>query len=357
MQLSTKQLKQNIIAQVREAGDSKQALRIVGGNSKAFYGERITATPLLLGHYSGVVKCDPQESFLTAKAGTPLLEINQLLSEKQQMFPFEPPAFGTTATLGGCLATGLAGPARATFGAVRDATIGVRIINGRGEVLRFGGSVMKNVAGYDVSRLMCGACGTLGVILEATIRLRPKLKKECTIRLDLNATQAIAKTSTWVNAGLPLTASFHCDGQLFLRLSGHRKSVAAARQKISGDEVPDSPGFWSEVREHQHPFFKKAKNLWRLSLAPHSPPLGLPGDCAFEWGGALRWLATDVPAQQVRAVLEQHGGHACLFRSEKPGTAPIFHPPTPGLLKLHQRIKHAFDPLSILNPGKIYPGL
>ncbi len=357
MQLSTNSPKQEIIAQVCEAGDKKQPLQIIGGNSKAFYGENIEAKALPVGHHSGIVKCDPQESFLTAKGGTPLCEIERVLSEKQQMIPFEPPGFGATATLGGCLATGLSGPARATFGAVRDATLGVQIINGRGEVLRFGGNVMKNVAGYDFSRLMCGACGTLGIILEATIRLRPKLEKECTICLDLNATQAIDKISTWTNAGFPITASFHCDEQLFLRLSGHRDSVAVARRKIGGNEISDGPRFWSEIREHRHPFFKQAKTLWRLSLAPHSPTLGLSGRGAFEWGGALRWLATDIPAQQVRMVVEKHGGHACLFRSTKQSAVPVFHPIAPGLLNLHKRIKHAFDPLSILNPGKLYPGV
>jgi glycolate oxidase FAD binding subunit len=285
-----------------------------------------------------------------------LAEVEALLAERGQMLPFEPPHFtapGQTsaATVGGMVAAGLSGPGRPWSGAVRDAILGVKIINGRGEVLGFGGQVMKNVAGYDLSRLMAGALGTLGVILEVSLKVLPRPAQVLTLVQELDAAGAIQRLAGWGRLPLPVSASLHFEGRLHLRLSGTTLGVAAARKSIGGEEA-DSV-IWEAVREQRLDFFQGDAPLWRLSLPP-TAKLDLPGTVLTEWGGALRWLRTDAPAARIRAAASVAGGHATLFRSND-GTAEVFQPLSPVLLALHRQLKQSLDPRGILNPGRMYP--
>lgn len=341
---------------VGDAARTATPLRICGGNSKTFYGRAPHGTVLDVGAHRGVINYEPTELVLTARAGTPLARIEALLASEQQMLGFEPPAYGTTATLGGTIAGNFSGPRRAYAGAARDFVLGMRIVNGKGEILRFGGEVMKNVAGYDVSRLMTGALGTLGVILDVSLKVLPRPETERTIRLECNARVAIERLQALAQQPWPISASCHVDGQLYIRLSGTAGAVHAACLALGGDTLDAADVFWQQVREHQHAFFADTSPLWRLSIDAAAPPLVLDGAWLMEWGGALRWLKTDRDAVAVRAAAEQAGGHAILFRDGTHRDA-VFHPLAPGLLGLHRQLKQAFDPAGILNPGRLYAEL
>jgi glycolate oxidase FAD binding subunit len=356
---------QNLIEQfsltVREAGRDRHPLRIQGSGSKLFYGRPVQGDALDITPYRGIVSYEPTELVLTARAGTPLVEIEAALAANRQMLPFEPPHFGPGATLGGCVATGLSGPRRAYAGAVRDYLLGVRIIDGKGEVLRFGGQVMKNVAGYDVSRLMAGSLGTLGLLLEVSLKILPLPVEELTLRFDMAEPEALATMNRWAAQPLSLSATCHHDGVLTVRLSGASAAVRSVRQKLGGEIVTDAGGFWHVVREQRHPFFLSAHSLWRLSLPSTAAAITLPGHQLVEWGGALRWLASDAPHATIRQAAAALGGHATLFRSAKPGAESNpefniepFQPLTAPLLQLHRRLKQCFDPHGILNPGRMY---
>lgn len=339
---------------IRQAAAERSPLAIHGGRSKAFYGRSVPGAPLDLTAHAGIVAYEPTELTLTARAGTPLTEIETLLAEHGQMLPFEPPHFGPSATLGGMLAAGLSGPRRPWAGAVRDALLGVKLINGRGEVLTFGGQVMKNVAGYDVSRLMAGSLGTLAVILEATVKVLPRPAVERTLTWPVDATEAARRLIVWGRRPLPLSASLHHAGRLWVRLSGSHEGVAAARAVIGGEAT--DPTVWIQVREQTLPFFQSDAPLWRVSLPAAAPPLELLGEELIEWGGALRWLRTSASAESVRRRAATLGGHATLFRGHD-GEGQVFQPLPPALLDLHRRLKAAFDPHGIFNPGRLYPEL
>lgn len=340
---------------IRRAAAESTPLHIVGGNTKHFYGGPVAGEALQVAAYRGIVDYEPSELVLTARCGTPLREVEATLAEQGQMLPFEPPHFGEGATLGGCVAAGLSGPRRATSGAVRDYVLGVRMLDGRGTELSFGGRVMKNVAGYDVSRLMAGSLGTLGVILEVSLKVLPRPRAECTLRLEMDEAKAIETMNALAGKPLPVSATFHHEGLLWIRLSGSESAIRAARSKIGGEEVAEDEAFWTSVREQTHPFFTSSPRLWRLSIKTTSPPLGL-GPQAMEWGGALRWIARDAPAAEVRAAAQRAGGHATLFRGAD-GATPVFHPLPATLEHIHRRLKHAFDPAGILNPGRLFPGM
>ena len=262
------------------------------------------------------------------------------------------PVMGT-ATLGGCVAAGLSGPRRAYAGAVRDVVLGVRMLDGKGSDLRFGGQVMKNVAGYDVSRLMAGSLGTLGVLLEVSLKTLPLPATEITLRREHTAAEAIALMNEWAGRPLPLSATCHIDKFLYVRLSGAVAAVRAARDKLGGEEVTDGAAFWQSLREQQLDFFRQPLPLWRLSIRSTTPPLNLPGQQLLEWGGALRWLESDADAKVVREAAALGGGHATLFRA-RDKSAGVFQPLPPMMMRLHQRLKQSFDPAGILNPGRMY---
>lgn len=328
-------------------------LAILGSGSKAFLGHPVEGAFLEVAGHRGIVSYQPSELVITARAGTRLDEIESTLAQAGQMLPFEPPHFGADATLGGAVAAGLSGPRRPWGGAVRDLVLGVRMLNGRGEFLRFGGEVMKNVAGYDVSRLMAGSLGTLGVLLEISLKVLPRPAAQATLVQQMGAAEAIRCCTRLARRSLPVSAAYWEAGLLHLRLSGAAEAVTAASASIGGDRDDDSD-FWLRVREHQTPLLAGARALWRLSLPATTPPLGLPGTTAIDWAGAQRWLVSDATADSVRRASAEAGGHATLFRGDH---ALRFHPLPAPLMAVHKRVKQALDPAGILNPGRMYPEL
>ncbi len=347
---------QRLSEAIRDAAARKRPLRIRGGGTKDFYGGAAQGDELSTLAYRGIVAYEPTELVITARAGTPLAEVEAALREKGQMLAYEPPHFGDSATLGGCIATGLSGPRRPYAGAARDFVLGVRILDGKADDLRFGGQVMKNVAGYDVSRLMTGSLGTLGVLLEVSLKVLPLPAFETTLLLRCGEAEAISLMNEWAGKPLPITATAFHNGELSVRLSGARVAVEAATKKLGGAPVEPAraESFWTGVREHANPFFAGSGPLWRLSVNSTTPSLDLPGQQLIEWGGALRWLKSAADAKTIRDAAARSGGHATLFRGgDKPGG--VFHPLPPALMKLHRNLKQAFDPAGVLNPGRLYP--
>jgi len=330
-------------------------LCIRGGGSKDFYGGPLRGERFSVSAYRGIVDYAPTELVITARAGTPLAEIEAVLREQGQMLAFEPPHFGSSSTLGGCIAAGLSGPRRPYTGAARDFVLGVRMLDGAANDLHFGGQVMKNVAGFDVSRLMAGSLGTLGVILEVSLKVLPLPAVETTLRLAKTAADAIALVNAWAGQPLPVSATAWTGGNLVVRLSGAAAAVDAAAKKLGGERIDPEQAqrFWLGVREHTDPFFNTGKPMWRLSLKSTTPPLNLPGAQLIEWGGALRWLATDADAPTLRAAAALSGGHATLFRASDK-SAGVFQPLPPALLTIHRKLKRTFDPAGIFNPGRLY---
>ena len=344
---------------IRAAHANGSPLVIQGGGSKTFYGNPDEGEVLGTRTLSGVLDYQPKELVLTARAGTSLAEIEALLAEQNQMLAFEPPHFGGAATLGGCVASGLSGPRRPYAGAVRDFVLGVRIIDGTGQPLRFGGQVIKNVAGYDVSRLMVGALGTLGLITEVSLKVLPQPAAETTLQFELDEAAAIEKMNRMAGQPLPLSATSWHAGLLTVRLSGATSAVQAAQARLGGEVLKDAAPFWLRLRDHATPFFEvrpaaSNQQLWRLAVKPTTPPLKLGDAQWIEWGGAVRWLVSDLPAAALFAAATGCGGHATLFRGKAPAEG-VFNPLTPALLTLHRNLKQRFDPRGILNRGRLYP--
>ncbi|CAB3779880.1 hypothetical protein LMG28614_00944 [Paraburkholderia ultramafica] len=289
----------------------------------------------------------------TKSAGTPLAELNATLDAAGQMLPCEPPAFDGAATVGGMVAAGLAGPRRPWSGSVRDFVLGCRVITGHAKHLRFGGEVMKNVAGYDVSRLLAGSFGCLGLITEVSLKVLPKPRALACLALDLDAGEALRELSAWRRAVLPVSAACHVDGRLHVRLEGGVGSVASAVDRIGGNEL--EPRFWEDLREHRLAFFAGPRALWRLSLPNASPLFDLPGDTLLDWGGAQRWLKSDAPAATIRQIAQAAGGHAICFTPRV--DAEPFMPLPPALLRFHRQLKQQLDPHGLFNPGRLYAEL
>jgi len=342
-------------AQVERAEEAGNALCIRGGGSKDFYGREPVGEPLDTSTHQGIVNYEPTELVITARAGTPLREIEQALAADNQLLPFEPPHLGDSATLGGAIACNLSGPRRPYAGAARDFVLGSRVLNGKGEILSFGGEVMKNVAGYDVSRLMCGALGTLGVLLEISLKVLPRVENELTLAFETDLQDALETLHEWGQKPYPITGSCYDGDHLTVRLCGEEKAVQAARKLIGGDPITEGGAFWRKLREQQHGFFGSSKPLWRISLASDAKPLELEGKWLYEWGGAQRWLATDVEPAMIREAAAASRGHATLFRGGDRSQA--FQPLPNGLMAIHRRLKSAFDPQGIFNPGRMYEGL
>jgi glycolate oxidase FAD binding subunit len=336
----------------RVAAESRdQPLCIRGGGSKDFYGEVPRGEVFDTRGHAGIVAYEPTELVITARCGTPLAEIEAALAEQNQFLAFEPPSYGGAATIGGAVAAGLSGPRRASVGALRDFVLGVTLLTGVPSRLTFGGTVMKNVAGYDVSRVIAGSMGTLGLILEASIKVLPRPISEVTLRFDLPQAKAIESLNAWAGHPLPISASCWHEGVLTLRLSGARAALAAGQEKLGGELVAGASTFWNDLREQRHDFFAGSETLWRLSVPSIAPPLDLPGTQLIEWGGSQRWWRGDAA---VREAVSKVGGHAMLFRgSDK--SAGVFQPLPAPLLQIHQRLKTAFDPRGVFNPGRLYP--
>ena len=347
----------DLVGRIKAAHQDHVPLRIRGAGSKDFYGGMLAGEVFDVAGYAGIVAYEPTELYITARCGTPLAEIEAVLAEKKQMLAFEPPHFGA-ATLGGCVAAGLAGPRRQAAGAVRDFVLGAKLVDGTGQVLDFGGQVMKNVAGYDVSRLLAGSLGTLGLIAEATLKVLPCPVAEQTLAFEFDAAESIARLNEWGAQPLPISASFWSAGRLYLRLSGARAAVDAAIRRLAsaGGKLFDgqeATRLWLSVREHQHAAFA-VPTLWRCALPTTAPLSAREGLQAIEWGGGLRWYAGE--QQGLRAEAEQLGGHAVLYRAPESLRCleGAFAPLSPALLALHRRLKRSFDPKGILNPGRLY---
>ena len=343
-----------ISARINEALANKMPLAIHGGNTKAFYGGAIQGAPLDVRAYAGIIEYEPKELVLTVRAGTTLADIETAMDTASQMLPFEPPHYSEGSTIGGTVAAGLSGPRRPYTGAVRDFVLGARIVSGKGEDLRFGGRVIKNVAGYDVSRLMTGAMGTLGVLLDLSFKVLPKPVQELTLRYEFDEAMAIRQFNEWAGKPLPISATSWRERVAMLRLSGAAAGVKAARQKLGGELVADDVAqqFWRGLRDHRDAFFQPAEPLWRVSVPPASAPLHLAMPQWIEWGGGLRWQRGVADVSALRAKVAAAGGHVTLFRNGDK-SAGVFQPLQPALEKIHRDLKKAFDPENILNRGRM----
>ena len=341
--------------QVRDATQRRQALNLVGLGSKHFYGHAVDAEPLELGGHRGITRYDPTELVISARGGTPITEIETALGEHGQMLAFEPPHFAGNASLGGAIASGLAGPRRPWGGAPRDLMLGMTLLDGQGRILRFGGEVMKNVAGYDLSRLMAGALGTLGALLEVSIKVLPAPAIERKLVLQMSRDRALQTMRELARQPAPLSAACHLDDHLHLRLSGNASSVAAWERQIGGDATDDAD-FWRLLRDHKLEFFASERPLWRLSLPPATPRLDCEHQVLTDWAGSQRWVYSSSSPMEIRDEVAKVGGHAILFRHGDEKT-PIFHPLDSVRERLHRGIKRRFDPQGILNPGRLYAAL
>jgi glycolate oxidase FAD binding subunit len=364
----------SLIERVQGARAARRTLCIRGGDTKAFYGGEPRGEPLDTAALCGISSYEPTELVVTARAGTPLAELEDVLAEKGQCLAFEPPRFVAAGydaaapragTVGGMVAAGLSGPARAAVGAVRDHVLGATLLNGKAELLSFGGQVMKNVAGYDVSRLLAGSMGVLGVICEVSLKVLPRPASTATLRFEMAQAPALQRLNEWAGQPLPLHASAWWAGALVLRLSGATAAVNAARQRLGGEAIDPAlaAGFWEGLRDQTDEYFAAARRslaqgatLWRVSLPPTAAPLTLPGDELVEWGGAQRWLCSAASAAVVRDAAAAAGGHATLFMGQD-RRAGVFAPLKSPLDRIHRELKRAFDPDGVFNPGRLYPGL
>jgi len=347
---------QSLQERVRSAAAARMPLRIRAGGTKDFYGNASDGERLDPRAWAGIVDYEPTELVVTVRCGTRLADLETALAARNQMLAFEPPHFGPEATVGGAIAAGLAGPRRGSAGSLRDFILGARLLDGRANVLTFGGQVMKNVAGYDVSRALAGSLGTLGVILDVWLKVLPRPVAEQTLRLEMSEADAIRCTNEWNGQPLPISATAWCNGELFVRLSGAAAGVRAAKEKIGGSIVePDakSATFWTELREQTHPFFRASPEiLWRLSVPPTTPPLDL-GPTLIEWRGGQRWIQSAADPKTIRAAVSAAGGHATAFRGGE--RRSVFHPPAPALAEIQRRLKTEFDPAGIFNRGRLFP--
>jgi len=340
--------------QIRAASARGSALRLRGGGSKDFYGNEPRGEILDTRSHGGIVTYEPTELVVTVRCGTSLSELEKLLEQNHQCLPFEPPHFVPHATVGGCVAAGLSGPRRSSAGALRDFVLGLKLIDGRGQALSFGGQVMKNVAGYDVSRLVAGSLGTLGLITEVSLKLAPRPAAQTTLRLEMPQDRALETMNRWAGQPLPISATAWCDDELTVRLSGSAAGVRAAAAKIGGDALEEE--FWLAIREQSAPFFAGGEPLWRLAVPSTSPPIAIAGRQLVEWGGGLRWLKSAENPKTIREVARRLGGHATLFRAADKASG-CFSPLDPVLMRVHRELKAAFDPAGIFNPGRMYPEL
>lgn len=352
----------NDLAQrLAEYKKQRQAVRISGSDSKAFYGNRSIGKPLSARMLTGIVAHEPSELYITANAGEPLAAVDKLLAERGQMLPFEPPRYNNAGTVGGAVACGLAGPGKPRYGGVRDSILGIRLINGSGEVLNFGGQVMKNVAGYDISRLNVGALGGLGIIAEATFKVSPRPLAVHTTILELTAEEAVSAIGGYLRRSMPVSATFYDGRRLYIRLSSVN-DVGRARRTIGGDSGDGN--LWEALRDHRHAFFLDTDSpLWRFSVPAGGRTAAAfaedltAGRAVFEWNGGIYWRrGGTATAMHERARIL--GGFACLFRRARAqnDNTPFLQPPPPPLMRLHRRLKESFDPAAILNPGRLYPG-
>lgn len=352
-----------LLEQVEQAVANKTVLTICGGNSKRDLGdsstEKVQGADLSLLSHSGVTDYDPTELVVSVRAGTPLSDLNRTLDEAGQMLPFEPPQLPDS-TIGGVLACGLSGPRRPFSGSARDYVLGTRVINGQAQDLSFGGKVMKNVAGYDVSRLQIGAWGTLGVLLDVSMKVLPKPELELTVQHSGDANDLLSFAAL-MRRPLPLSGAMMINKDRFIRLSGSRMAVESAASDLGGERVDEADKLWASVRDHNHAFFdidaSAGESLWRISVADHAPHLALEGHWLYEWAGAQRWLKTTQAASEVFAVVEAAGGHATRYTPSSIIAEPAFQPLHGAMQRLQARVRDSFDPQRLFNRGRFHPEL
>lgn len=353
---------------VMTARAAKRPIYIRGGATRQFYGEPFPDTVasglswLDISSYHGIVSYEPSELVLTACAGTLLSEVEQTLDEQGQMLAFEPPRFGGAGTLGGCIASGMSGPRRMAVGALSDFVLGTKLLDANGNILRFGGEVMKNVAGYDISRLLAGSLGILGALVEVSIKVVPKPQFEATQVLAATEQQALDFCQQWRSRPLPLSATGWIagddgvSGHLYVRLSGNRSAVLQGVRTLGGETMPDEAGvaFWRSLRDQTHAFFQ-SRPLWRVVVPPGTPALNA-GPTLVEWHGGLRWVAAPASGEDLRRQVQAVGGSASLYRYAGPAPGQrVFQPLDPALMQIHRRLKEEFDPVGLFNPNRLYP--
>jgi len=368
-----------LIERIRDAAARGVPLCIRGGGTKDFLGGTIEGELLDLRELAGIVSYEPSELVVTVRAGTPLAQLEALLAQQGQCLPFEPPRHDAVAegaslagTVGGMVAAGLSGPARASVGSVRDYVLGAGLINGRGEHLEFGGTVMKNVAGYDVSRVLAGSMGVLGVITEVSLKVLPVAPAEATLAFACNQTEALRRLNAWGGQPLPLNASCwgEQDGQgwLLLRLRGATAAVEAACRQLGGDrpEAAQAAASWTALRDMQLPFFALApgQELWRASLPQTAPALAFDAPSPLvEWHGGQRWYVLQAgQGRRLQDLAVSVGGRATRFArapGEAQDTAPALSLDSldPPLRRIHEALKREFDPQGIFNRGRLLGGL
>ena len=358
MPVASNEAVRSLQQRVQAAIAARSPLVIRAGGTKDFYGNAAPAKHDVLDprEHCGVIDYEPTELVITACSGTKLTDMEATLAQHNQMLAFDPPHFGAAATLGGAVASGLAGPRRMAAGSIRDFILGATLLDGRANVLTFGGNVMKNVAGYDVSRALAGSLGTLGLILDVSVKVVPRPASELTLRFDLSEADATRRTNEWAGQPLPISATAWHDGALSVRLSGADGGVRSAQAKLGGSVVADDATFWKALREQTHGFFSRPARatLWRLSVPPTTAPLNL-GPTLNEWRGAQRWIWSSAASAEIRAKAQDAGGHATAFRHD--ALTDVFQPLTPALAQIHQRLKKEFDPAGIFNPGRMYSDL
>jgi glycolate oxidase FAD binding subunit len=357
-----------IARRIRAAAADTTPLRIRGGGTKDFHGELLQGEILDTTALAGITSYEPSELVVTVRAGTPLAELEAALAEKGQCLPFEPPHFAGGGTVGGMVAAGLSGPARASVGAVRDYVLGAKLVNGRAELLTFGGQVMKNVAGYDVSRVLAGSLGTLGLIAEVSLKVLPVAPAEATLAFDCSQADALRLLNEWGGRPLPLNASCWLEhagvGTLYLRLRGAVAAVEAACAHLGGDRQDNATAaaIWQMLRDQQHPWFvgdEGSTALWRLSVPQTAPVLAIDGSAPLvEWHGAQRWYkAPPEDAARIRGIAHAAGGHATLFRMPASHTTdaavPRFDAMSAPVARIHRALMQEFDPQRIFNRGRL----
>ncbi|MEH6518164.1 MAG: glycolate oxidase subunit GlcE [Halioglobus sp.] len=345
-------LTQELQTAVASAARDGQAIYLQGGNTKRnLLGRECNATALSLSNHRGIIDYQPAELFITARAGTPLTDIEQTLAENNQTLACESPYFGGAATLGGTLACNLSGPGRPWYGAIRDLVLGLKLINGKGELLNFGGTVMKNVAGYDVSRLQAGALGSLGLISQATLKVSPRPEAHATLSYDMPASTAIRFMNERAGTPKPLSAAAWFEGRVYLRLSGAEAAVRHTAQ-LWGGECEDEAPVWDQIRELSLPCIETQKGLWRLSCSP-TASLTSAQPLLMNWCGAQRWYGTDSNVDPQTKPLAQGIGHWVNFKGgdRMAETNPLLDPVQ---TRLHRKVKQAMDPAGVFNPGRLY---
>lgn len=348
-------LTNELIAQVLDAVEAKETLAISAGCSKTFMGRQVeTDRTIDVSGHTGIVSYQPVELVMTARAGTTLAEIESALAENNQMLACEPPRFGGKATLGGTLAANVSGPGRPWYGSIRDHVLGVTLINGEAEQLRFGGQVMKNVAGYDLSRLQAGAMGGLGLMTEISLKVLPKPATTRTLKFTMDQAEAIQRMNSMSGQPKPITAAYWSSGELFVRLAGAASAVDATAKSWGGEELASdvASALWSDLQDQQLAIFN-ADKVWRFSMKSSADVLPIEGDSLINWGGAERWYVGDHSFDRMVALAESAGGQVSLYRGGD-RTDEVLHPVNPSIQSLQQRIKASVDPQGVFNPGRAF---